>query len=134
VLIPAKERLTHICVQDRAICVKYLQQYIKTQVVTRQVYDSIPCICTEKSCLATLNHDEIQKYADKATFDTYNEFMTRLLLESDPEDYKCANPGCLSGQLHLDLQRNQPERCRACQVQTCVTHRCLWHKGRTCDE
>jgi Poly(ADP-ribose) polymerase catalytic domain/IBR domain, a half RING-finger domain len=132
--IPANVRVTTQCTKIRSICVDCLQQHIALHIVERQVYDSIPCICTGKLCSATLHHEEIQTYADKATFDTYNEAMSRRLIENDPEYCKCANAGCSSGQFILDRKQNQPVRCRECHVQTCVMHRSLWHQGRTCDE
>jgi hypothetical protein len=136
VFIPANEerRLTPTCARDRTICVDCLQLHIEEQIIVRHVYVNIPCICTRDGCTAALSHNEIHRFANQATFDQYNEAICRLALESDPDYYKCANPKCSSGQIHPDLQRNQPMRCRACRFKTCVTHHCPWHKHRTCDE
>jgi hypothetical protein len=133
VYIPAYERVTPACAQDRTICAECLKRHIK-QALASQDYDNVHCICTATRCRARLDARLIQKYADKETFDAYNEVVSRRLVEKDPEFCWCSNERCGSGQFHVDLCKPALIRCHACRFVTCFTHRCAWHRGRTCEE
>ena len=133
VTIPANERVTPLCTQDRTICVDCLRQHIQ-QAFAKRHYDNVRCLCTTKTCPATLDSTQIQKYVDKETFEAYNEDVSRLMIRKDPEFCWCSNEGCGSGQLHGDRNRWPIMRCHVCHSNTCFTHHCPWHQGRTCKQ
>jgi IBR domain, a half RING-finger domain len=136
VVIPAHERVTNACMQDRTVCVDCMQQYLRTLVVVaRQQCGPVGCICSDNPvCAATLTADDIAKYADRETVEVYQ----RLRPKDHPTYCRCANEACrAAGQIHdpnNDGANGPMMRCQECNVETCVTHQCRWHEGRTCEE
>ena len=48
--------------------------------------------------------------------------------------YYCIGPGCESGQINEDSDRNPQMRCVECGFDQCVKHLVPWHKGERCKE
>lgn len=131
VVIPAC-KLTNQCSGPRTICESCLRQHI-AQAVSKQQYSSIECLCTSgKQCKVNLSYGHVKKYAANDVFRRYDEGLLREALEKDPEFCWCSYPGCGSGQLHVRRHAMPRMRCHACRHNTCFTHHCQWHHGRTC--
>ena len=126
-------KVTSQCSRDRTICERCLQRHIQ-EVVVKQDYNNISCICTSSKCNSKLDYIHVQKYADPHTFRLYDSGLLRQALVKDPEFCWCSREGCGSGQLHSSRDQYPIMRCYECRSKTCFTHCCPWHEGRTCKE
>lgn len=82
-------------------------------------------------CLESLEYCDVKRNASKETFDRYDNFMLRNVL-NDLEEFRfCLSPTCNSGQIHPPECPNFV--CIACRAQHCVEHN-LRHEGETCEE
>ena len=131
-MIPAS-KVTSSCTFARTVCEDCLQKHI-THSIEKQDGEDIRCICTTQKCSAKLKHRHVQRYASQETFRRYDEALLRITLERNDEFCWCATSGCGSGQLHVRQHDYPRMRCHVCRQNTCFTHRCAWHEGRSCQQ
>lgn len=108
---PPTDRCTH----EPETCVACLRQVLKVAIVDERKVDGIQCPGIE--CRQPLEHKDVQKWADAATFercesrskspkhgptrgDRYNDLVVQYLLRDEGGYVTCINPACGAGQVH----------------------------------
>ncbi|KAK5112087.1 hypothetical protein LTR85_011668 [Meristemomyces frigidus] len=124
-----QERITAACTHDAASCLACARSWLQTDLET---YAWIKATCPE--CLEDLQHADVERLADSDTFAKYDGVLMRNLLGKDKEFRWCPNSACTSGQLHIGGEAAPRFHCIACNLEYCMVHNTIWHKGETCAE
>lgn len=115
------------CQHEPSACSDCVAKSIRSDLETR-MWNDIRC----PECKEKLIHDDIQRLADRETFDRYDQISLRKAVEEDKNFVWCLK--CNSGQLHKSGQSQPIVRCRACGFRSCFKHSIEWHDRLTCDE
>ncbi|KAH7058886.1 hypothetical protein B0J12DRAFT_594604 [Macrophomina phaseolina] len=89
--------------------------------------------CPEFGCTTSLNHSDMSRLADSATFERYDALAFRAYLSKDSNFRWCLSPVCQSGQIH-DGDSGPIFKCIGCGAQFCMHHEMPWHRGQTCQQ
>lgn len=119
------------CNHEPEICLTCWEQHIASQA-DFMTWDSITC--PHADCKATLNHDDMRRFAPAAIYSRYDEFQTNRVLQATPGFRPCAHEGCKSGTV-VDTESDATSlTCRDCNRSTCLRCNLVYHPGQTCDE
>ncbi|RJE18096.1 IBR [Aspergillus sclerotialis] len=127
---PIASSCDHTSIPEADICISCLQRSLQIQLSSTGP-NSLAC----PLCHAQLSSAEVQKWATRDTFETYNTLNTQTTIENDAEYIRCARRSCRFGQFHAGGREDPIVVCRSCGTRTCFIHRdTIWHQGLTCDE
>lgn len=120
-------KITSGCHHKAALCKECLAQWLQSGL-ERTSWDRMKC----PDCPELLQHADMKRYANQATFERWDGLATRSAAETLPNFRWCLSPTCNSGQ--IDDETCAKFRCRACFAKHCIKHNVPWHKGETCDD
>ncbi|KXT18330.1 hypothetical protein AC579_936 [Pseudocercospora musae] len=118
---------TETCEHDSLTCKECMESWLSSEFDTKGA-ESIKC----PECPSQLSYEDMQRLASEELFDKYEKMLTRNALASLPEFSWCLASGCTSGQLNAENANFMD--CVACGYKQCLTHKCPWHVGETCDQ
>lgn len=120
----------HTSIPETHICTSCLQRSLEIQLSSAGP-NTLFC----PLCHAPFSDTEVQRWAARETFESYNSIRTRAALEHDTEFITCARRNCGFGQLHAGGRGEPVVICGACGTKTCFIHRdTIWHEGLSCEE
>lgn len=120
--------VTAKCSHPPRACVDCVQTSIRVDLDSR-LWTEISCL----ECRVKLDYLDIQRHADKQTFERYEALAFRAAM-SESEAFRWCAAGCGSGQLHDSGDVLPIMRCSHCGHRSCFTHNSTWHEGMTCKE
>jgi len=126
----AAEKISDNCGHERSVCNECLARHVEAEVRSKGNFTTIKC--PQSGCGAEMEHHKVQQWAIASVFETYDQLKLRDYLQKNDEFRWCSHNTCGSGQLHHGA--SQVMRCFKCRRKTCFTHRCRWHKNRTCSQ
>ncbi len=110
-------------------CLACLQQWIRAAMTDKAWHDRV-VTCPE--CSSALEYNEVQRFADRATFAKYDERILNDAITRYSDWFSC--PGCQSGQIHDAVDGAPIVTCGNCTRKYCFRHRTTWHETMSCDE
>lgn len=125
-----RPRISATCRHPRDTCANCVRSHVRAEVDRGR---GGRVRCPASACRSVLQHNEVRRVCDDATFARYDEQLVRATLLAQPEFRWCSRPDCESGQL-TNADDGPIMRCHACQWRTCVRHRVPWHSDVTCEE
>ena len=117
------------CDHRPGTCLACLQRWIETALTDKAWHDRV-VTCPE--CSSAMEYNEVQRFADRATFAKYDERILNDAITRRSDWFSC--PGCPSGQIHDAVDRAPIVTCGNCNHKYCFRHRTAWHKTMSCDE
>ncbi|PKS06772.1 hypothetical protein jhhlp_006846 [Lomentospora prolificans] len=130
------DQVTKLCLHGPKVCIKCLQQWIKSAFLENG-WERVNC----PSCTEPLSFHDVRAHATKTVFERYDTLLAKKLLSKVQNFYWCLSKGCNSGQVHLPSGRSDNSscpknlfQCHACGGRQCTLHGVKWHEGRTCRE
>ncbi|KAH6621558.1 hypothetical protein B0J18DRAFT_411290 [Chaetomium sp. MPI-SDFR-AT-0129] len=120
--------ITKACDHDPTTCLVCVEMSIKSDL-TSKLWDEIKC----PECRATLEYDDVQRFADEETKERYQTLSFRSAISSSPTFLWCTS-GCGYGQEHESGAASPIVTCRLCSHRSCFNHRVAWHENLTCEE
>ncbi|EME88581.1 uncharacterized protein MYCFIDRAFT_159791 [Pseudocercospora fijiensis CIRAD86] len=118
---------TESCEHDSLTCKECMQSWLSSEFDSKGA-ESIKC----PECPSQVSYEDMQRLASEETFEKYEKILTRNALSSLPEFSWCLASGCTSGQLNAENANFMD--CVSCHYKQCLTHKCPWHVGETCDQ
>jgi hypothetical protein len=115
------------CKHKAALCKECLAQWLQSGL-ERTSWDRLKC----PDCPELLQHADMRRYANPATFERWDSLATRAALEAIPNFRWCLSSPCTSGQ--IDDESCAKFKCKACSARHCIKHNVPWHKGETCED
>ena len=112
-------------------CLDCLQRYIKT-AVDEKAWHARVVTCPE--CNSAMEYHEVQIYADRATFQTYDARVLNDAIALQSDWFGCPGAGCGSGQIHEASDGAPIVTCVKCHGKYCFRHRVPWHQTLSCEE
>ncbi|KAI5360791.1 Putative Zinc finger, RING-type, IBR domain, Zinc finger, RING/FYVE/PHD-type, TRIAD [Septoria linicola] len=125
---PAKPA-TNSCEHDSRTCTECMHSWMAAEFETKGTED---LKCPE--CPCKLSYDDIHTCSSAATFQSYEKMLTRNALSQLDEFAWCLSPTCDSGQLNIENESGAFMECAECGYKQCLTHKCAWHTGETCEK
>ncbi|KAK4148600.1 hypothetical protein C8A00DRAFT_19598, partial [Chaetomidium leptoderma] len=120
--------ITKACDHEPTTCLLCVATSIQTDLNNR-LWNEIKC----PECRATLEYDDVQRFADDATKDRYQTLSFRSAISASPTFFWCTS-GCGYGQVHAGGRAQPIVTCRLCAHRSCFQHKVAWHENLTCDE
>lgn len=71
---------------------------------------------------------------EKLIHTRYDTYLTRSVVNADPEFFWCISTSCNSGHSHVSTTSSPIFTCTACNLRQCVHHSIPWHAGLTCKQ
>ncbi|PTB63378.1 hypothetical protein BBK36DRAFT_1181772 [Trichoderma citrinoviride] len=103
------------CDHRPTTCRPCITRVIKTELSSKP-WEEVAC----PECGATLEYQDVQKYADAETRERHDKLMVLHTLQQYPD---------------FIWWRAEPiVRCTSCGHLTCFQHKVTWHEGVTCEE
>ncbi|KAK5997203.1 E3 ubiquitin-protein ligase RNF19B-like protein [Cladobotryum mycophilum] len=120
--------VTSTCTHEPNTCLDCIETSIRSDM-TNKLWSDIRC----PECRELLDYTDIQRYADKATFERYENLALRAAM-TEAENFVWCTAGCGFGQIH-DSGSEQPiVICLHCGQRSCFHHNVAWHENLTCEE
>lgn len=119
--------LTSSCVHENSACTPCVQQWVKTQLASRN-WNSIKCL----ECEEIMQYDDVKRHVDATTFEKYDRLAALSVYNGHPDFMWCLDPLCGSGQVHEGGEDMPIFRCMLCRNRYCVIHQVPWHSEETC--
>ncbi|KAL2197022.1 hypothetical protein P885DRAFT_36033 [Corynascus similis CBS 632.67] len=120
--------ITKACAHEPTTCLACVATSIRTDLNSR-LWNEIKC----PECRATLEYDDVQRFADEETKERYQNLSFRSAISSSPAFLWCT-AGCGYGQVHEGGASSPIVTCRLCSQRSCFHHKVAWHENLTCDE
>ncbi|OCK78731.1 hypothetical protein K432DRAFT_383655 [Lepidopterella palustris CBS 459.81] len=122
-------QVTTYCTHKVWTCKSCVQSWLASQLQNNG-WDMVNC----PECLYHLDAEDMERNADKETFERYDALAKRAALNAIPDFLWCLSPGCTSGQVHKLTDDGPMFRCQDCRFEICVLHNVAWHSGESCEE
>ncbi|KAK0613322.1 hypothetical protein B0T14DRAFT_397261, partial [Immersiella caudata] len=120
--------VTKACNHPPQTCLECISTSISTDLKSK-LWSEIKC----PECDRLLAYDDVERYADHKTFETYSSLSLRAALSESPNFVWCVH-GCGDGQIHEGDPDQPIVLCRSCDRRSCFQHTAKWHEDMTCDE
>lgn len=117
------------CNHRPGTCLACLQRWIHAAVTDKAWHDQV-VTCPE--CNSAMEYNEVQLYADQATFAKYDARILNDFMSLRSDWFSC--PSCRSGQIHDAVDGAPIVTCGNCTRKYCFRHRIPWHETMSCDE
>ncbi|ESZ90476.1 hypothetical protein SBOR_9136 [Sclerotinia borealis F-4128] len=123
-------KMSNDCDHDPEMCRACAANYLKhkigedgTPAAGDEGYQMSDVVCPARGCRSVVNYDVVRQYADPATFQRYDDYITRQALRGISKNIKaCPNPDCgimyerESGSSYMTCARCGWEFCHNCDV------------------
>ncbi|KAL2130856.1 hypothetical protein VTI74DRAFT_5846 [Chaetomium olivicolor] len=120
--------ITKTCTHEPTTCLVCVAACIRSDLANR-LWNEIRC----PECRATLEYDDVQRFADDETKERYQTLSFRTAISTSDAFLWCTS-GCGYGQVHEGGARQPIMTCRLCAHRSCFHHKVAWHENLTCDE
>ena len=121
--------ITKTCAHPPATCLACVAACIRSDLDSR-LWNEIRC----PECRATLQYDDVQRYADAATRERYQTLSFRYAVSEADNFVWCAAAGCGYGQVNEGGAASPIVACLLCGRRSCFAHGVAWHENLSCDE
>ncbi|KAM7206444.1 hypothetical protein V8F20_002793 [Naviculisporaceae sp. PSN 640] len=120
--------ITTSCTHPPSTCLDCIATSIRTDLNTK-LWNEIRC----PECLATLQYDDVQRFADEQTKERYQTLSFRYVV-SEADNFLWCTKGCGYGQVHDGGNENPIVVCMLCNARSCFYHKSVWHENLSCEE
>lgn len=131
------------CDHEPLTCTECIMKHAIIRLKARRVASinggppSFWSVVTCPQCLVPLTETDIRASLSRKDLKTIGEWVTLNELHNDKRWVWCVSGTCPSGQIHnkatkKDTWEARMVKCVKCGVESCFSHRDVWHKGLTC--